>query len=131
MESLAKFDMEIRYRKGKENTVADALSRIVVNTMETGTINDFDWPAYIQDYKEDKDISELDPKIRQKIRKEANFFKIIDDHPYRILDNEKIAPFVPFTCRSDTLNKYHRGYGHLGINGMYDLLRNQGVVAKI
>lgn len=37
---LEEFDFEIKYKKGKDNTVADALSRIEVDTKETRVDDD-------------------------------------------------------------------------------------------
>ncbi|KAL1914164.1 uncharacterized protein VTP21DRAFT_10268 [Calcarisporiella thermophila] len=137
MEELQEYDFTIEYRPGSMMTVADALSRRrdlpepKVNLGEGGeaqllNLHEFDWPELVPDFLEEGTLpAEVDTEIRKRVRQEAVNFEYDEELGtlYRKLPNDAKAPFIHFAIRADLIHKFHNGYGHLGIQGILDLLR--------
>jgi len=128
---LQQYDIEIRYKPGKENVVADALSRAPVNVIRRNFIVD-DW---IKAQKEDEYCKTVLNQIVQDPEIAATPTTSDGDHnEFHILENGLIADpsgriLVPKALRESLLFDYHdhKLGGHLGIMKTYANLKHKYV----
>ena len=125
----------IVYKAGKENHVADVLSRMNYadedpapnsETMESDLLYAAwdvlppllraDWPLLLLPEEREKVKSET---VNNLLNKEQNNFSISSNRLYRYIksdgDSKILVPYLPFADRADTLTKYHKSLGHAGI----------------
>lgn len=122
LEFLETLDIQIEYYPGKLNVVADALSRLEINLLEAS-----DWPRLYLRMPEDRQqiAREEGEAVLEKLEKEQANFEVSSDIIFRIDENGKRTPFVPFSQRLDLVNKIHCGHGHLGVDGTYNLVKER------
>ena len=139
------YNLDIRYRKGKDNVVPDAISRRP-DWMGEGPRN-LAAPAerdttllrlnLIKGYDEDEWILHMEayltkgtlppPEIRENIKEMAGQFHIGEEGG-NILHSEgnQRSPYIPRLFRRDFLNFMHSSYGHLGYPGLQGVIRGRG-----
>jgi hypothetical protein len=128
---FSKFDIEIRYRKGSEAIVLDALSRRPdfmgktpanvaerINAMRLQPDEDEDFVEAMISFKQ----TELQPtseRLQQLLQEKSKDFKVFieDDKPilkYKLPDDKGFAPYLEPILRADFLEYMHSHYGHFG-----------------
>ncbi|CEP06777.1 hypothetical protein, partial, partial [Parasitella parasitica] len=133
------FSPNIEYKAGKDNQVADALSRKPDLLLDDGvdvpsltpeylyaaweTLPDSiksDWPLlYI-----DNEYQRMKPngKLRKHLDREEDHFVVRQRTVYRKVKTEKgnvsELKFIPFALRADLVFKYHEAFGHAGMKTM-------------
>jgi hypothetical protein len=132
------FSPKIEYKAGRDNQVADALSRkpdlLIDNGVETPSLKPeylyaawdqlsdqikTDWPILYVDRNYEKMKSDV---LRKRMEKEEDQFVVRQKTVYRKVELEsgKIMElkFIPFSERADLVFKYHESFGHAGIKTM-------------
>jgi hypothetical protein len=130
-EEFSEFDIEIRYRRGSEAIVPDALSRRPdlmgntpanvaerINAMRLQPDEDEDFVEAMISFKQ----TELQPtseRLQQLLQEKSKDFKVFieDDKPilkYKLPDDKGFAPYLEPILRADFLEYMHSHYGHFG-----------------
>ena len=88
-----------------------------------------DWPLLIPNYLQHQTFAVDVPKeIKDLMQRELHLF-IYDKSQetlYCKLNDEETAPYIPFISRLDLVLKMHEAYGHIGAEGIQELLRSRG-----
>lgn len=120
LDLLSQFSFKIEYRPGKENVVADALSRLEINSVEQS-----DWPSAIPEFLSSGKINPKYHEFSKLIAEKANEF-VLENETLYYLDGTLRVPYIPFHMRADLVCKVHCGLGHLGIDGTTNLIKTRG-----
>lgn len=126
-EFLAPYNLTIQYKKGSYNVVADALSRLELNSVEHPIrhLDTWDWPLLVPNFLNYGSFPEYtDNETKKKIRAEAQNFSIVDDELVYSVDDAEV-PFIPYAERTDRLIDLHTDIGHLGESGTFDLAKSR------
>jgi transposase InsO family protein len=138
LNELELYSPQIDYKPGKDNDAPDALSRITKpsdtpapNDMEPDylyltnsvVIHPSDWPIYYT-----YPTAECPDAIQPILDRQRSHFVVLDNKVHRLvdLDGAPVAiPFVPFSRRADTVERYHQAFGHAGKSTMLELFRRR------
>ena len=139
MNTYEMYNPRVEYKAGKDNEVADALSRRPnlfdgddVPALEPDYLyatwdrlpHDIrvNWPLF---YVNNRHHLVKSSEIQKKLEKEEDNFVVQNDVVYRkvqLPDNKEIlAKFIPFEERADLVFKYHEGFGHAGLKTMFKM----------
>lgn len=88
---MEEFDYDVKYRKGRENVVADALSRVEINH------NDHVERAI----EDDIDLASLDlsPEVADEILDDSSPLDLSNLTPEREIDENVIIPYANYTLQ--------------------------------
>lgn len=111
---IAQFTTDIRYIRGDDNVVADALSRIDAITFPSSVNYEV-----LADIQEDDDLSKLkaEPSLKIVRLQLPNSSK----HIYCDISTDKIRPYVPQRLRKSIFSSVH-GLSHPGIKATAELM---------
>ena len=134
IEEFGEYDVDLRYRKGREQVVPDAISRRP-DLMGEGprnlaapvfAIRGFDedtWAQHFVEYLEDgKDVPE---HLVEGFRKQSSHFVVRDRILHRVTEGSE-SPYVETFRRADFLEDIHRNYGHLTYPGIMGIVTGRG-----
>lgn len=128
---LQQFEFQITYLKGKDNLVADALSRTGNNDSvdeeptQLHIIEETDWPEYMPEVLATGQVpKKIDKELQSLLESEKKYFEFKNEILYRIV-GEKRVPFVPFAFRADLVSKFHKSNGHLAPSSTYKLFKER------
>lgn len=126
MDFLASFDFEIEYKPGKTNYVADALTRLELNTIQAEDVPEQDWPLLLLLLNDGNRRAQIPKDLLPLLQKEKEHFILEDESIKRIVDSNTIVPYIPCAQRLDHISKLHCGMGHIGIEATTNLARTRG-----
>ena len=120
LEFISQFTSDIRFVKGHKNEVADALSRIHINTLE---IDQFDFRKMASLQALDEDLKRLKNSTSTSLRLQD---VMLDDSLAITCDvsKGKPRPFVPLEMRRSVFSKLH-GISHPGIRATIKLISDR------
>ena len=148
---LELYDPDIQYKPGKENDVADVLSRIGgphdapdLHSIEPrylySTVHHKTQEIPVRKHNKEEDVIRNWPSLYRQaeadwpasvsdlLKKERKNFVVEDSKVYRLvkIDGvEKKIPFVTFNKRADLVEDFHSGYGHTGTTTIYSLMKTR------
>jgi transposase InsO family protein len=134
LDEFGEHDLDIRYRKGSEAIIPDAISRRP-DFLEAGPrnrayiamikgVDEEEWTEAMIAYL--RDGSQPPESIRNDIFENAVHFELgKDDELLRFLEDGR-APYVPQIFRADFLDRMHTEYGHLGYPGLLGVVGPRG-----
>jgi hypothetical protein len=129
IEEFQSWDLDIRYRRGSEAVVPDALSRrpdynpLRLNILR-GELAPNDYTIFMEDYLEKGILPKNE--FDELICKEAPNFVLKEGQVYRKIKDGVIAPCLEWEFRGDLIQRMHNEYGHLSLAGMRDLVERRG-----
>lgn len=122
LEYVSQFTSDIRHISGKENVVADCLSRC---PYENSAVElDFGLKPFIESQKQDEALQrllEMANKSEAKYRLEPVKFPFSEETLYCDVSTEKNRPYVPESMRRTIFQKLH-GLSHPGIKASRKLI---------
>lgn len=149
VEEFAEYSLDIKYRKGSEAIVPDAISRrpdlqgkgpanrawvegdLSLNQLEAMTsLNpmdiEFDWESTLIQFLQDG-IKSNDPEIRAVTcdLSDIDRWEAENNRLYRKVDHFRV-PWVPEPLRHDFIRHYHENYGHWSAPALLGVTRARG-----
>ncbi|PLW25664.1 hypothetical protein PCASD_25334 [Puccinia coronata f. sp. avenae] len=133
IEEFSKMDLEIRYKKGKDNVVPDALSRqgdLAVMEEIDGTLHWSDWPLIIPYLIEKRELpSEVPHEMTERAKRNLKFFEYNKkDKTLTYLGHPGLRERLPFVAHAycyNLLRLVHNDMGHQGRDSTLQLLRGR------
>ena len=126
------FDLDIRYRRGKEAIVPDALSRRpdyqYLDYLTTIGVN-IHYDDYIPHLKEYliSNILSQDPAMRERVTALADDFTMdIEQTLLRKLKNELTTSYIEPLFRGDFMEKLHNQFGYLSYPSIANAIETRG-----
>ncbi|GBL79678.1 Uncharacterized protein K02A2.6, partial [Araneus ventricosus] len=123
LDFISQFSTDIRYTKGSDNTVADALSRIEIDEISP-TVIDFKELASAQ--SADEELQQLLNSNNSSLKIEKQHFPLEDIHLYCDMSQKQSRPFVPKNIRELIFKTLHF-FSHPGISASIDLIAKRFV----
>jgi transposase InsO family protein len=134
IQEFSEMDIDVRYKKGSENIVPDALSRrsdLLLMEAISAMLHDTDWPLIIPYHRDDRPVPDFVPvALRVRARMNDNLFEYDPDEETHVYLGRpglpERSPFISRAHRLSLLNKVHDDAGHRGRDATLNLLRGRG-----
>ncbi|PVU85318.1 hypothetical protein BB559_007091 [Furculomyces boomerangus] len=86
-----------------------------------------DWPNYVKYISKGKPLPDLNEKTTRKLENYAQSLRYNPnmDMVFKIDEENKLIPFIPFINRSHTVWKYRKNYGHVASTSLYELMKSR------
>ena len=152
IDEFSEFDLDIRYRKGSEAIVPDAISRrpdflgkgvankawvpergfaatACLSALQSSPLDeDYLWESAMCQYAKTQDLTQVDKDLRDLIQddKDKDSFRYVDERLYREIEGKYLAPFVASPFRDRFISYYHDEYGHFSGGSMLGVCRARG-----
>ena len=114
--------LNIRYRKGLEATIPDALSR-GPDYLNAISICQEEYVKYMENYLQDSTLPENE--FDELIKEESRHCVIQDDRLLRKVGAGVEAPYLEWEFHADFIQRMHNEYGHMSQEGMKDLVQER------
>ncbi|GBM42315.1 Pro-Pol polyprotein [Araneus ventricosus] len=114
---------DIRYTKGSDNTVADALSRIEIDEISPTVI---DFKEFASAQSTDEELQQLLSSNNSSLKIEKQHFPLEDIHFYCDMSQKQPRTFVPKNMRELIFKTLHF-FSHPGISASIDLIAKRFV----
>jgi len=116
------FDFKIEYQPGKENVVADALSRMQLNNINISATT---WPEEFIKYLDPIDRNSLDDKVKNMLSKNEHNLRIVDEVIQFKNQYNLWVDYIPFVHRADLVFKHHHSLCHVGPDKIIESLERR------
>ncbi|GBN19871.1 Transposon Tf2-11 polyprotein [Araneus ventricosus] len=123
LDFISQFSTDIRYTKGSDNTVADALSRIEIDEISPTVI---DFKEFASAQSTDEELQQLLNSNNSSLKIEKQHFPLEDIHLYCDMSQKQPRPFVPKNMRELIFKTLHF-FSHPGISASIDLIAKRFV----
>ncbi|GFW20729.1 transposon Tf2-11 polyprotein [Trichonephila clavipes] len=123
LDFISQFSTDIRFTKGSDNTVADALSRIEIDEISPTVIN-FKKIASAQ--SDDEELQKILNSNDSSLEIEKHYFPLEDVTLYCDMSQKQPRPFVPKSMRQLIFKALHF-FSHPGISSSIDLIAKRFV----
>ena len=121
---LSEFKFQIFHRKGKQNVVADFLSRSFVVISGNEEVPDFDPLNLIYQYLKYGSI-ENNFSLSQRVRTEARRYFLLEDRLYKRRKNDGPLRVLFKNQVNEVLTVLHDSLGHFGFNTLWSHVRDR------
>ncbi|GFX19319.1 transposon Tf2-11 polyprotein [Trichonephila clavipes] len=96
LDFISQFSTDIRYTKGSDNTVADALSRIEIDEISPTVIN---FKEFASAQSDDEELQKILNSNDSSLEIEKHYFPLEDVTLYCDMSQKQPRPFVPKSMR--------------------------------
>jgi hypothetical protein len=125
IDEFQEWNLKIKYRRGSEAVVPDALSRrpdYMLNMMH-GLAPKEEYVNYMEEYLRSGTLPKNE--FAELVKLEALHFGIDDNRLVRRIAEGITAPYLEWEFRGDLIQRMHAEYGHLSLAGMRDLVQKR------
>ncbi|GFT67385.1 transposon Tf2-6 polyprotein [Trichonephila clavipes] len=104
LDFISQFSTDIRYTKGSDNTVADALSRIEIDEISPTVIN---FKEFASAQSDDEELQKILNSDDSSLESEKHYFPLEDVTLYCDMSQKQPRPFVPKSMRQLIFKALH------------------------
>ncbi|GFV08843.1 transposon Tf2-11 polyprotein [Trichonephila clavipes] len=123
LDFISQFSTDIRYTKGSDNTVADALSRIEIDEISPTVIN---FKEFASAQSDDEELQKILNSNDSSLEIEKHYFPLEDVTLYCDMFQKQPRTFVPKSMRQLIFKALHF-FSHPGISASIDLIAKRFV----
>lgn len=123
METLEHFNPRAEYKPGKELVTADALSRLMVRSVEGSDCLDPDWPMLFAGDISKNFPPETSPATCNMVLLNKEKFRMVSGTVMQILEDGSTVPYIPVSQRAETTLRYHCDLGHTRSCNLFAFMR--------
>ena len=135
IEEFGEYNVDLRYRKGSEQVVPDALSRrpdlmgegprnVAAQLASIRGVPEDDWASHFVAYLDEQTVPPSEA-LHTDFDKQKDLFTTRNGRLHRI-ENEAESPYIEEALRADFMDSLHSNYGHLGFPGIQGIVTGRG-----